>query len=191
MKNLISYINENNTSINEAKDVNELKKIIQNAKEGDLIDYLWGVTEAATKPKNSGAYLVDCIIHLEKRKGDKFVAISNFIFGGNDLINKACKSEGWDKLRRFFDFGTVLTTERVIKLIDILPRFFNNYMNDKPYVKALSFDYDEIIKTCAKMSKPYKIKTLEDEIKNIEDQMQQLNDKKAQLEKLKNSKDDE
>ena len=31
MKNLVSYINENNTSINEAKDVNELKKIIQNS----------------------------------------------------------------------------------------------------------------------------------------------------------------
>lgn len=190
MKSLLNYINKNK-QINESKCIDELKKSIQDAKDYDFIPYLWGVTEIATKPADSGAYMVDCVLHLEKRKGDKFVPVSNMIFDGHELIEKACKDKGWNKLRRFFDFGMILSAEQAIELINVLPKYFNEYIGKKDYVKALSFDYDDIYKTCATMSKPYQIKTLEDEIKSIENQMKQLDDKKSQLEKLKNSKDDE
>lgn len=184
MKSFVKFITE-------SKGQSELISAIKKADTYDMVPYLWAVMESASKPSDSGVFNVECVIHLEKRPNGKFLPISNMFFGGSELIDKACKEKGWHKLRRFFDFGLLLSEEEVIELIDILPKYFDEDISGKGYVKAVSFDFDLMYSTCAKMSKPYKIKSLEDEIKSIEANIKSLDEKKSQLEKLKNAKDEE
>lgn len=191
MKSLINYINENK-QINESKGVNELIDEIKKANIYDFIPYLWGVVEDASKPSGIGACHVEPVIHIEKRKNGKFILLYAGHTRCDEMVHKALKKSGMrSKLQEFLGIGLMLTEEQVIKLIDVLPKYFSEYSGSDKFIQALSFDYDDIYKICATISKPYKVKTLEDEIKSIENQMKQLDDKKSQLEKLKNSKDDE
>ncbi len=184
MKNIIEYISE---SISNKDD---LIKAIKLSKAGDTIDYLYGVTEVASKPEDFGVYTANTIISLYKVNDTKFVPVSSFIFNGHDMIKAACKDEGWSKLRRILGFSVLLDEDKIIKLIDILPKYFSEYISKKTYVKALTFSYDAACKAAADMSKPYKIKSLANEISNIEAQIKTLEDKMKQLEDLKNIKDE-
>lgn len=184
MKNIVEYIVESKSS-----NKDDLIKAIKSTKVGDTIDYLYGVTEVATKPADFGVYVANTIISLYKVNDTKFVPVSSIVFNGHDMIKAACKDEGWPKLRRILDFSVLLDEDQVIKLIDILPKYFSEYISKKTYVKALTFSYDAACKAAADMSKPYKIKSLANEISNIEAQIKTLEDKRKQLEDLKNIKD--
>ena len=187
MKNLVSYINENNTSINEAKDVNELKKLIQNAKHKDVIDYLYAIVEY--KENNIGKYDIIPVLRLIKLKNDIFAICGTEYFDAGEAIGEICKEQGWGYLKMWpgkLPAITVnnITIDRAIQMIDIFPKYFSDFMNrsHNSCCKYLSFNYDEICKQYEKIAKPYKTGNVETEINLIEYKIKCL---KKELDDLK------
>ena len=187
MKQLSKYINESNY---DSSDLENLKKQLLKMNAGDRIHAVWGVRELYTNATQKDR-MVDYAISIDKEKGDKYVICGVFGFPSHELFWDALRESGVEKWYHFKGWAVKLRYEDMIKVLDVMPKFFNKYINKKSIWHFLSFDKKECEEECAKQVRPLLITSLEDEIKGIEQCIKDLEAKKAQLQELKKIQSEE
>ena len=187
MKQLSKYINESNY---DSSDLENLKKQLLKMNAGDRIHAVWGVRELYADATQKDR-MVDYAISIDKEKGDKYVICGVFGFPSHELFWDALRESGVEKWYHFKGWAVKLRYEDMIKVLDVMPKFFNKYINKKSIWHFLSFDKKECEEECAKQVRPLLITSLEDEIKGIEQCIKDLEAKKAQLQELKKIQSEE
>lgn len=187
MKQLSKYINESNY---DSSDLENLKKQLLKMNAGDRIHAVWGVRELYTDATQKDR-MVDYAVSIDKEKGDKYVICGIFGFPSHELFWDALRESGVEKWYHFKGWAVKLGYEDMIKVLDVMPKFFNKYINNKSAWHFLSFDKKECEEECAKQVRPLLITSLEDEIKGIEKGIKDLEAKKAQLQELKKAQAEE
>ena len=187
MKQLSKYINESNY---DSSDLENLKKQLLKMNAGDRIHAVWGVRELYTDATQKDR-MVDYVVSIDKEKGDKYVICGVFDFPSHELFWDALRESGVEKWYHFKGWAVKLGYEDMIKVLDVMPKFFNKYINKKSTWHFLSFDKKECEEECAKQVRPLLITSLEDEIKGIEQGIKDLEAKKAQLQELKKIQSEE
>ena len=187
MKQLSKYINESNY---DSSDVENLKKQLLKMHTGDRIHAVWGVRELYADATQKDR-MVDYVVSIDKEKGDKYVICGVFDFPSHELFWDALRESGVEKWYHFKGWAVKLRYEDMIKVLDVMPKFFNKYINKKSIWHFLSFDKKECEEECAKQVRPLLITSLEDEIKGIEQSIKDLEAKKAQLQELKRAQSEE
>ena len=187
MKQLSKYINESNY---DSSDLENLKKQLLKMNAGDRIHAVWGVRELYTDATQKDR-MVDYAISIDKEKGDKYVICGVFGFPSHELFWDALRESGVEKWYHFKGWAVKLRYEDMIKVLDVMPKFFNKYINKKSIWHFLSFDKKECEEECAKQVRPLLITSLEDEIKGIEQCIKDLEAKKAQLQELKKAQSED
>ena len=184
MKSLNNYINESNY---DSSNLEDLKKQLLKMNKGDRIHALWGVREKWTDVTQKDR-MVDYAMSIDKEKNNQYVCCGVFGFPSHDLFWDALRESGVEKWYHFKSFAIKLSYEDMIKVLEVMPKFFN----DKKYVNGehciwhyLSFDKVQCEEECKKQVRPFAITSLEDEIKGIEDAILLLGKKKKELEELK------
>lgn len=187
MKNINEYINESNyKSLN----LEDLKKQLLKMGSGDRINFLWGVREKATDASRKDR-MVDYAMSIDKTLKKYYTFCPVFGFDGNDMIKEICKDLGIKKWARLLDIAIAVDYEDMIKILDVMPKYFDKYANDKKFWHFLSFEYKEAEKECTRQKRPFEITSLEDEIKATEQAIKNLEQKKEQLAKLKKAQAEE
>lgn len=153
----------------------------------DRIHAVWGVRELYTDATQKDR-MVDYAVSIDKEKGDKYVICGVFGFPSHELFWDALRELGVEKWYHFKGWAVKLGYEDMIKVLDVIPKFFNKYITKKSIWHFLSFDKKECEEECAKQVRPLLITSLEDEIKGIEQDIKDLEAKKAQLQELKRRK---
>ena len=189
MKSLNNYITESNY---DSLDLENLKKQLLKMNAGDRVHAVWGVREKYTDATRKDR-MVDYTISIDKEKGDKYVICGVFGFPSHDLFWDALRESGVEKWYHFKGLAVRLGYEDMIKVLDVMPKFFNKYINKngKGIWYYLSFDKKECEEECKKQLRPLTITSLEDEIKGIEQGIKELEAKKAQLQELKKAQAEE
>lgn len=189
MKSIYQYINESNYNSSSLKD---LKKKLLNMTAGDRIYALWGVREKWTDATRKDR-MVDHAISIDKQKGDKYVICSSIDFNGHELFWEALQYAGVEKWYHFKGWAVRLNYEDMIKVLDVMPKFFNKYngTDGKSIWHFLSFDKSECEEECKKQLRPLTITSLEDEIKRVEQGIKDLEKMKNQLQELKKAQSEE
>ena len=189
MKSLNNYINESNY---DSYDLDNLKKKLLKMNAGDRIHAVWGVREKFTDATREDR-TVDYAVSIDKEKGDKYVICGVIDFPSHDLFWDALRESGVEKWYHFKGWAVKLGYEDIIKVLDVMPKFFNKYLskNGKGIWHFLSFDKAECEEECKRQLRPLTITSLEDEIKGIEQGIKDLEAKKAQLQELKKAQAEE
>lgn len=189
MKSINNYINESNY---DSSDLENLKKQLLKMNAGDRIHAVWGVRELWTDATRKDR-MVDYAFSIDKEKGNKYVICSVCDFPGHDLFWDALKESGVEKWYHFKGWAVRLEYEDMIKVLDVMPKFFDKYsINRKKGIwHYLSFDKKECEKECERQIRPLTITSLEDEIRGIEQGIKDLEAKKAQLQELKKAQAEE
>ncbi len=189
MRSLNDYL------VNEAQykssDLEDLKKKLLNLGKDDKIECLWGVRQRATDATGKDR-IVDNACSIIKVSDKKYVLCSNIFFKGHELMKMACKEAGirsW--LSLLGDFAIRLDYEDMIKVLTIMPKFFNKFSGKNQLWTYLSFDRTECDKVCTTERRPFAITSLEDEIEAIEKGIRELEEKKKKLQELKKAQSDE
>lgn len=187
MKSISNYIIEANY---DSSNLEELKKQLLKMNSGDRVHAVWGVREKFTDATQKDR-MVDYAISIDKEKGDKYVICGTFDFPSHDLFWDALRESGVEKWYHFKGWAIRLSYEDMIKVLDVMPKFFNKYLSKKSIWHYLSFDKKECEEECKKQLRPLTITSLEDEIKGIEQGIKDLEAKKAQLQELKKAQAEE
>ena len=187
MKSLNNYISE---SFYDSSDLENLKKQLLKMDKGDRIHALWGVREKWTDATQKDR-IVDYAISIDKEKDDKYVICGDIYFPAHDLFWDALRESGVEKWYHFKGLAIKLGYEDMIKVLDVMPKFFNKYLTKKSIWHFISFDKKECEEECAKQIRPLVITSLEDEIKGIEQGIKDLEEKKKKLQELKAAQNSE
>lgn len=188
MKSLNNYINE---SFYDSSNLEDLKKQLLKMNAGDRIHAVWGVRKEYTNGTQKDR-TVDYIVSIDKEKSDKYVICGTWGFPSHDLFWDALEESGIEKWYHFKGWAVKLGYEDMIKVLDVMPKFFDKYLNKKNSIwYFLSFDKKECEEECKKLRRPFEITSLEDEIKGIEQGIKDLEAKKAQLQELKKAQAEE
>lgn len=187
MKDINEYINESNYK---SSNLEDLKKQLLKMDSGDRINFLWGVREKATDASRKDR-MVDYAMSIGKTLKKYYTFCPVFGFDGNDMIKEICKDLGIKKWARLLDIAIAVDYEDMIKILDVMPKYFDKYANDKKFWHFLSFEYKEAEKECVRQKRPFEITSLEDEIKATEQAIKNLEQKKEQLAKLKKAQAEE
>lgn len=185
MKSIINYIIEANYNSSTLED---LKNKLLKMNDSDRIHAVWGVRENFTDATQNDR-MVDYVISIDKEKGNKYVICGVFGFPSHDLFWDALRESGVEKWYHFKGWAVRLGYEDMIKVLDVMPKFFNKYLTKKWHY--LSFDKKECEEECKRQTRPLTITSLEDEIKGIEQGIKDLEAKKAQLQELKKAQAEE
>lgn len=185
----INYLNE---SFYDSSDLEYLKKKLLKMYAGDRVHAVWGVREKGTDATRKDR-MVDDAISIDKEKGDKYVICGSILFPAHELFWDALKESGVEKWYHFKGWAVRLGYEDMIKVLEVMPKFFDKYFtkNDKGIWHYLSFDKKECEEECKRQIRPLTITSLEDEIKGIEQGIKDLEAKKAQLQELKKAQAEE
>lgn len=188
MKSLNNYINEANYK---SSNLEDLKKKLLNMGNNDRINFLWGVSQKATDATQKDRY-VTYAMSIDKTLKKYYTFSCDFMFSqGHEMIKEICKDLGIKKFARLLDIAIAVDYEDMVKILDVMPKYFDKYANDKKYFSFVSFDYKEAEEECARQKRPFEITSLEDEIKSTEQAIKDLEAKKAQLQKLKKAQAEE
>lgn len=181
MKTLNSYITESNY---DSSNLEELKKKLLKMNSGDRVHAVWGVREKYTDATQKDR-MVDYVISIDKENGNKYVICGTFGFPSHDLFWDALKESGVEKWYHFRGWAVKLGYEDMIKVLNVMPKFFNKYIGEKSTWHYLSFNKKECEEECKRQIRPLEITSLEAEIRGIEQGIKELEAKKAQLQELK------
>ena len=188
MKNLNNYILESNY---DSSNLEDLKKQLLKMDKGDRIHALWGVREKWTDVSQKDR-MIDYCMSIDKADEKKYTICGVVGFKSHDLFWDALQAAGVNKWYHFKGFAVKLEYEDIIKVLDVMPKFFKKYINGEHNIwHYLSFDKKECEKECEKQARPFIITSLEDEIKGIEKGIKELEAKKAQLQELKHAQAEE
>ena len=181
MKTLNNYITEANY---DSSNLEELKKKLLKMNSGDRVHAVWGVREKYTDVTQKDR-MVDYVISIDKENGNKYVICGTFGFPSHDLFWDALKESGVEKWYHFKGWAVKLGYEDMIKVLDVMAKFFNKYIGNKSTWHYLSFNKKECEEECKRQIRPLAITSLEAEIRGIEQGIKELEAKKAQLQELK------
>ena len=181
MKTLNNYITESNY---DSSNLEELKKKLLKMNSGDRVHAVWGVREKYTDATQKDR-MVDYVISIDKENGNKYVICGTFGFPSHDLFWDALKESGVEKWYHFKGWAVKLGYEDMIKVLDVMAKFFNKYIGNKSTWHYLSFNKKECEEECKRQIRPLAITSLEAEIRGIEQGIKELEAKKAQLQELK------
>lgn len=188
MKSLNNYINESNY---DSSDLENLKKQLLKMNVGDRIHAVWGVSQKATDATQKDRYVTHAM-SIDKTLKKYYTFCCDYMFSqGHEMIKEICKDLGIKKFARLLDIAIAVDYEDMIKILDVMPKYFDKYANNKKYFSFISFNYKETEEECARQKRPFEITSLEDEIKGIEQSIKDLEAKKAQLQKLKKAQAEE
>lgn len=187
MKSISNYITEANYK---SSNLEDLKNKLLKMNEGDRVHAVWGVHDQSTDVTGKDM-MVDYVVSIDKEKGNKYVICGVFGFPSHDLFWDALRESGVEKWYHFKGWAVRLGYEDMIKVLDVMPKFFNKYLTKKSTWHYLSFDKKECEEECKRQIRPLTITSLEDEIKGIEQGIKDLEAKKAQLHELKKAQAEE
>ena len=106
---------------------------------GDRIHAVWGVRELYSDATQKDR-MVDYAVSIDKEKGDKYVICGVFGFPSHELFWDALRELGVEKWYHFKGWAVKLGYEDMIKVLDVIPKFFNKYITKKSIWHFLSFD---------------------------------------------------
>ena len=140
MKDIKEFITEANYK---SSNLEDLKKKLLNMDNNDRIHFLWGVSQKATDATQKDRY-VTYAMSIDKTLKKYYTFSCDFMFSqGHEMIKEICKDLGIKKFARLLDIAIAVDYEDMVKILDVMPKYFDKYANDKKYFSFVSFDYKE------------------------------------------------
>lgn len=167
-----------------SSNINDIKEKLLMMKRHDELQCLWGVGGVATDATGKDRQWF-AVISIYKTVNKYYFFSCDYMFEqGYDMIKEICKDLKIKKLQRLLDMNLYFDYEDLIKVINVMPKYFDKYANNDRFITYVSFDRNVVKLECDRQKRPFDIENLKKSIYNAEHAIKTVDDMKKRLVEL-------